>query len=96
MSKPREDAPEMEDRFMGEILTDFYKRAAEMDSVEEFALVIMGDQDGNYRASVVAGDVILAKGSSSSWFEAVSRAVARGLVAIESIQDRIKAAGYED
>lgn len=86
-----EDNREMEDRFMREILEDFYRRTAELDSVEEFALVIMGDQDGNYRASVVAGDTILAKGSSTSWFEAVSRAIARGLVAIESIQERIAA-----
>lgn len=90
------DVPEMEDRFMGEILTNFYKRTSDLDSVEEFAIVIMGDQDGNFRASVVAGDVILAKGSSSSWFEAVSRATARGLVAVESIQDRIKAANEDD
>jgi hypothetical protein len=90
------DAPEMEDRFMGEILTDFYKRTSDLDAVEEFAIVIMGDQDGNFRASVVAGDVILAKGSSSSWFEAVSRATARGLVAVESIQERIAAAHEDD
>lgn len=91
------DAPEMEDRFMGEILTDFYKRTAELDAVEEFAIVITGDQDGTYKAAVVAGgDSILAKGSSSSWFEAVSRAVARGLVAVETIQERIAAAGYEE
>jgi hypothetical protein len=31
------DAPEMEDRFMGEILTDFYKRTSDLDAVEEFA-----------------------------------------------------------
>jgi hypothetical protein len=85
------DTPEMEDRFMGEILTDFYKRVTEFDAVEEFAIVLMGDQDGVFRASVVAGDTILAKGSGSSWFEAVSRATARGLVAIETIKDRIAA-----
>ena len=90
------DTPEMEDRFMGEILTDFYKRTSDLDAVEEFAIVIMGDQDGNFRASVVAGDTILAKGSSSSWFEAVSRATARGLVSVESIQERIKASYDED
>lgn len=85
------DSPEMEDRFMGEILTDFYKRVTEFDAVEEFAIVLMGDQDGVFRASVVAGDTILAKGSGSSWFEAVSRATARGLVAIETIKERIAA-----
>jgi hypothetical protein len=90
------DAPEMEDRFMGEILTDFYKRTSDLDAVEEFAIVIIGDQDGNFRASVVAGETILAKGSSSSWFEAVSRAVSRGLVSVESIQERIKASHDED
>lgn len=90
------DAPEMEDRFMGEILTDFYKKTSEIDPVEEFAIVVMGDQDGNFRASVVAGDVILAKGSSSSWFEAVSRAIARGLASVELIQERIKAANEEE
>lgn len=90
------DAPEMEDRFMGEILTDFYKRTSDLDAVEEFAIVIMGDQDGNFRASVVAGDVILAKGSSTSWFEAVSRATARGLASVESIQERIAAAHEDD
>jgi hypothetical protein len=89
------DTPEMEDRFMGEILSDFYKRVTEFDSVEEFAIVIRGDQDGMYSAGVVAGDTILAKGSGSSWFEAVSRATARGLVAVESIQERI-AAAHED
>lgn len=86
------DTPEMEDRFMGEILSDFYKRVTEFDTVEEFAIVVMSDQDGTFRASVVAGDTILAKGSSSSWFEAVSRATARGLVAIETLKERIKAA----
>lgn len=90
------DTPEMEDRFMGEILSDFYKRVTEFDSVEEFAIVIRGDQDGTYSAAVVAGDTILAKGSGSSWFEAVSRASARGLVAIESIQERIAAAHEDD
>lgn len=90
------DVPEMEDRFMGEILTDFYKKTSEIDPVEEFAIVVMGDQDGNFRASVVAGDVILAKGSSSSWFEAVSRATARGLASVELIQERIKAANEEE
>ena len=89
------DTPEMEDRFMGEILSDFYKRVTEFDSVEEFAIVLRGDQDGMYSAAVVAGDAILAKGSGSSWFEAVSRATARGLVAVESIQERI-AATHED
>jgi hypothetical protein len=90
------DAPEIEDRFMGEILTDFYKRVTEFDAVEEFALVVMGDQDGTYRASVVAGDTILAKGSGSSWFEAVSRAIGRGLVAVESIKEQIKTAYNEE
>lgn len=90
------DTPEMEDRFVGEILTDFYKRTSALDAVEEFAIVIMGDQDGNFRASVVAGDTILAKGSSCSWFEAVSRAIARGLVAVETIQERIKAGNEDD
>jgi len=90
------DAPEMEDRFMGEILTDFYKRTAELDGVEEFAIVLTGDQDGIYKAAVVAGgDTVLAQGSSTSWFEAVSRAVARGLASIESIQERIAAAQDE-
>lgn len=87
-----EKNPEMEDRFMAEILADFYKRAAELDAVAEFAVVVTGDQDGNYRAAIVAdGEAIMAKGSSSSWFEAVSRATARGLVAIEAIQERIAA-----
>lgn len=90
------DTPEMEDRFMGEILSDFYKRVTEFDSVEEFAIVLRGDQDGTYSAAVVAGDTILAKGSGSSWFEAVSRATARGLVAIETIKDRIAAAHEDD
>lgn len=92
------DTAEMEDRFMGEILADFYKRTAELDEVEEFSIVLTGDQDGTFRAAIVAGgDSILAKASSTSWFEAVSRAVARGLVAVEVIQDRIKAAAeYED
>jgi hypothetical protein len=90
------DTPEMEDRFMGEILADFYKRVSELDANEEFAIVLTGDQDGMYRAAVIAGgDAIMAKGASSSWFEAVSRAVARGLVAVEVIQDRIMAA-HED
>ena len=89
------DTPEMEDRFMGEILSDFYKRVTEFDSVEEFAIVIRGDQDGTYSTAIVAGDTILAKGSGSSWFEAVSRATARGLVAVETIKDRIEAA-HED
>lgn len=92
-----DQTPEMEDRFMREILMDFYKRSAELDSIEEFALVLTGDQDGTYKAAVVAGgDTILAKGSSQSWFEAVSRAVARGLVAIESIQERISASRDDD
>lgn len=90
------DAPEMEDRFMGEILTDFYKKTSGIDAVEEFAIVIMGDQDGNFRASIVAGETIIAKGSSSSWFEAVSRAIARGLASIELIEERIKAANEEE
>ena len=90
------DTPEMEDRFMGEILSDFYKRVTEFDSVEEFAIVLRGDQDGMYSAAVVAGDTILAKGSGSSWFEAVSRATARGLVSVESIQERINAAHEDD
>lgn len=90
------DAPEMEDRFMGEILADFYKRVTKFDSAEEFAVVLRGDLDGTYSAAVVAGDTVLAKGSSSSWFEAVSRATARGLAAIEMIQDRIKAAHEDD
>lgn len=91
------DAAEMEDRFMGEILEDFYKRTAELDQVEEFSIVLTGDQDGTYRAAVVAGgDTILAKASSTSWFEAVSRAVGRGLVAVEMIQERIAAAHEDD
>lgn len=91
------DSAEMEDRFMGEILADFYKRTSELDATEEFAIVVTGDQDGMFRACVVAGgDAILAKGSSSSWFEAVSRAIARGLVAVETIQERIAAASEED
>lgn len=90
------DAPEMEDRFMGEILTDFYKKTSSIDAVEEFAIVIMGDQDGNFRASIVAGETIIAKGSSSSWFEALSRAIARGLASIELIEERIKAANEEE
>lgn len=86
------DTPEMEDRFMGEILSDFYKRVTEFDSVEEFAIVLRGDQDGTYSAAVVAGDTILAKGSGASWFEAISRASGRGLVAIETLKERIQAA----
>lgn len=86
----QERNPEMDDRFMSEILNDFYKRAADLDAVAEFSVVITGDQDGTYRAAIVAdGEAVLAKGSSTSWFDAVSRATARGLVAIEAIQERI-------
>jgi hypothetical protein len=89
--------PEMEDRFMGEILADFYKRASKLDDTEEFSFVLSGDQDGTFKAVLVAGgDTVLAKGSSTSWFEAISRAAARGLVAIEVIQERIAAANLED
>lgn len=91
------DAVEMQDRFMGEILADFYKRTSELDPIEEFAIVLAGDQDGTFKVAVVAGgDSILAKASGTSWFDAVSRAVSRGLVAVESIQDRIKAAEEND
>lgn len=87
-----EDTPEMHDRFMTEILADFYKRAAELDATAEFSVVLAGDQDGTYRAAIVAdGEAVLAKGSSTSWFDAVSRATARGLAAIEAIQERIAA-----
>ena len=90
------DAPEMEDRFMGEILTDFYKRTTDLDALEEFSIVLNGDQDGTYRAAVVAGgDTVLSKASSTSWFEAVSRAVSRGLVSVETIQERIAAANED-
>lgn len=87
-----EQNAEMDDRFMSEILRDFYEKAAQLDAVAEFSVVLTGDQDGHYRAAIVAdGESVLAKGSSASWFDAVSRATARGLVAIESIQERIAA-----
>lgn len=88
------DTPEteMQDRFMSEILADFYTRVHDFDHLEDFSIVLTGDADGYFRASVIAGgESTMGRASGQTWFTAVEKAVGRALAQLEVIKERIAA-----